>query len=174
MNQAALHSSEVLARFDAEADQTAEVQEDGAEQKRIALRSGRNISNQPYGEKAEKDDSMSITNSGALVRFEPDASPVDYAEDQGSSRDMMVQQPSPPRRPLQFPASTINAPGIDALGQLATMQAKLNQRLGPEYISNRQGPGGAHGELWWVSLGINVLSCCYRWQAIVHRRLEGH
>ena len=26
--------------------------------------------------------------------------------------------------------------------RLATMQAKLNQRLGPEYLSQRPGPGG--------------------------------
>jgi hypothetical protein len=148
MNQAALHSSEVLARFDAEAGETAEVQEDGAEQRRIALRSGRNISDQPYGEKTEIDDSMSITASGALVKFKSDANPVDYAEDQGSSRDTMQHQ-SPPRRPLQYPASSITAPGIDALGQLATMQAKLNQRLGPEYISTRQGPGGMHKVPFW-------------------------
>lgn len=32
-------------------------------------------------------------------------------------------------------------PSEESLRQVATMQAKLNQRLGPEYISNRSGPG---------------------------------
>lgn len=32
--------------------------------------------------------------------------------------------------------------GEESLRQLATMQARLNQRLGPEYVSARQGPGG--------------------------------
>ncbi|CAO1617585.1 unnamed protein product [Parajaminaea phylloscopi] len=39
-------------------------------------------------------------------------------------------------------------PGEQALRQLATMQARLNQRLGPEYVTSRAGPGGT--KLWYV------------------------
>lgn len=39
-------------------------------------------------------------------------------------------------------------PGEEALKQIATMQAKLNQRLGPEYITSRAGPGQT--KLWYI------------------------
>jgi DNA repair and recombination protein RAD52 len=44
-------------------------------------------------------------------------------------------------RPL-FPASNFNVPGEDGMRQVARLQAKLNQRLGPEYVSTRSGPAG--------------------------------
>lgn len=40
-------------------------------------------------------------------------------------------------------------PGQEALKQLSTMQARLNQRLGPEYIAQRPGGGGA-GKLHYL------------------------
>jgi DNA recombination protein Rad52 len=134
MNQAAIHSAEVLARY--EAEQILGLHENDPEHPKVVLRSGQNISSQPYGEKKEIEVNM---DSETLVKYSAE-------ESQGEGEVALYddrREASTSRIVLPYPASTIiSGPGIDAAGQLATMQAKLNQRLGPEYISTRQGPGG--------------------------------
>lgn len=147
MNQAALHSNMALARYDQKRQQVVDFDLDGdAEQRRPQTRSGRNISSQPYGTVSDTS-IMDSESSRALIKIKGDASrPEDDYDESicGIRGDASFSHPTPPRSALVFPASAIGGPGIDAAGQIATMQAKLNQRLGPEFISTRQGPGGAN------------------------------
>lgn len=148
MNQAALHSNKALAHYDKELRQALNFdQGGGAEHNRPQVRSGRNISSQPYGEVLDSN-IMENEPIRALIRIKADASRIDDDYDEsicgGARGDASFSHPTPPRSALVFPASAIGGPGIDAVAQIATMQAKLNQRLGPEFISTRQGPGGAN------------------------------
>lgn len=145
MNRAALYSAEVLARFDQSAQEHyQQALQAEQEQGQFELHSGRAISKLPYGLKAEEGDM-----STAMVKFasSPPRKETDIEDDASESGELTAAQMAVAQRMMAmqrmpFPTSTMGQPGEAGASQIATLQAKLMQRLGPEYISNRQGPSG--------------------------------
>lgn len=140
MNQAALYSAGLLVRFDdaEEQDLLRQAHLAAQQESEPCPRSGRLLSSQPFGtEREQKTMEEGAQDSDALVRVKTEAGPSNAGAHLRHSSHSPIQ-----RSPPLFPASSLNAPGEDASRQIATLQAKLQQRLGPEYISSRQGPSG--------------------------------
>lgn len=163
MNQAAQYSGQAIERFAAE--QEASVR---ASIVKPELQSGRILSAKPFGMReshwGNSNGDDTLDGSESLSRSEmlppggrPRGGPGE-ASQMGISRaahGVWGSHPSIAARATSVALDTENQPDIkpvigwydqnpgeEALKQLATMQARLNQRLGPEYISQRPGGGG--------------------------------
>ncbi|UZJ56850.1 hypothetical protein CBS101457_006170 [Exobasidium rhododendri] len=135
MDGAAVYSKRLLDTYDKAAELKAQEQEAAA---KYSLRSGQFVSSQPYGLVREKKKEMeSMGTSDALIELQND---VRMANDYSGERSAQKQPAH--QSPALYPASSATGPGEDGARQIATLQARLAQRLGPEYISSRQGPGG--------------------------------
>lgn len=81
------------------------------------------------------------TDQQGYVVYEEDGTGT--KEEEIPSLDLVSYNEAPHVRIQQpFPASNFSIPGEDGARQVARLQARLNQRLGPEYVSTRAGPGG--------------------------------
>lgn len=71
--------------------------------------------------------------------------PADYGETSASTSYSSASHGAlvAAARPVAFPASDVGLPGEDGARQIARLQGKLAQRLGPEYIATKPGPSGA-------------------------------
>jgi hypothetical protein len=131
MDGAATYSRELLQRYD---DARSRLQEEEVTA-HSRPRSGRFVSSQPYGVATESNDMDNAGQSDALIRLQRESKLVsDYPMDKEAHTAY--------KTPSLFPASSVSGPGENGARQIATLQARLAQRLGPEYISTRQGPGG--------------------------------
>lgn len=172
MNQSAQYSGEAIDRYLAEEEEQA--REAAVSVKQEPLTGRIHHDGRPFGgqdrewgmARAGQDESMddSIDDGGFLRPRVPARRNVPMSqihEAWSSHPSIAARAPSVAFDPENQPDIKPNLgwydsdPGEEALKQLATMQSRLNQRLGPEYISNR--PGGN---------GMAKLSYLEGWKAI--------
>lgn len=153
MNAASLHSEKLLQGLRArEQDETAQLllRQDGNTQGiQNHCSSGRILARGPYGASpppAEAyPDGMPARMDGlkqehADDRHDPGSAIQPYHTATAAPADLL---PTRGKRPLIFTGSSVGDPGEDGARQIAILQGKLAQRLGPEYIATKPGPAGA-------------------------------
>lgn len=109
------------------------------QEKSLSLSSGQIISSGPYGGERlpiqhPMNGILQDTMNSEVCKKESDLG------EQGSSYN---DHNAPHPRPVLFPGSSVVEPGEDGARQIARLQQKLAQRLGPEYIATRPGASGS-------------------------------
>ncbi|CAO1628149.1 unnamed protein product [Sympodiomycopsis kandeliae] len=194
MNGAAQYSGQVIDSFFADEEVSLRQEEERKRVERLP-RSGRIHHPEPFGGQQPKwqMDQSESSSTDAEASFTRPISKRTQMMDQnsqrvaGSSSNAWSNHPSVASESFTFDTENQtdikpvlgwydeNA-GEKGLKQLATMQARLNQRLGPEYISQRQGAAGA-GKLSYIEgwkaidlandvFGFNGWSTTLKWMTV--------
>nr|WJN25032.1 DNA repair and recombination protein [Moesziomyces parantarcticus] len=145
MNSAAIHSAQLIAEFEKQQQASLDPQPTYPSEYPFG-----SLAPGPFGgasSAADPSNAPTVYATNTMNDF-VDTDAAHSADVKPSSTDERAYQPRPLTHydyPGGWGAQTFSGVGgltQDSASRIATLQAKLNQRLGPEYLSQRPGPGG--------------------------------